>query len=160
MAHGSAAEPPEGPQASPLGRFDHIGIAVHSIDKARPFFEQTLGAKHRRTGAHPSGDFRVALFDLHDFCIELLEPINPDGFLAKFLEKRGEGFHHLTLQTPNLAEKVADLEESGVRVVDKHLDDPAAIDAFISPKSAHGLLIQLGQTPGPLNNPPYWETQE
>ena len=143
----------------PIGRFDHIGIAVHSIEKARPFFEDVLGAKHRHTADHASGDFRIALFDLHVFCIELLEPINPDGFLAKFLAKRGEGFHHLTLQTPDLAEKVAKLEAKGVRVVDKNLDDPASIDAFISPKSAHGLLIQLGQTPGPLNNPPYWEEE-
>lgn len=145
--------------AEPIGRFDHIGIAVHSIEKARPFFEDVLGAKHRHTADHASGDFRIALFDLHVFCIELLEPINPDGFLAKFLAKRGEGFHHLTLQTPDLAEKVAELEAKGVRVVDKNLDDPASIDAFISPKSAHGLLIQLGQTPGPLNNPPYWEEE-
>ena len=143
--------------AEPIGRFDHIGIAVHSIDKARPFFEDVLGATHRTTGDHASGDFRIALFDLHDFCIELLEPINPDGFLAKFLAKRGEGFHHLTLQTPRLAAKVADLEKRGIRVVDKNLDDSTAIDAFVSPKSAHGLLIQLGQTLGPLNNTPYWE---
>ena len=142
----------------PVGRFDHIGIAVFSIDKARVFFEEVLGAKHRHTAAHKSGDFRIALFDLHDFCIELLEPVNPDGFLAKFLAKRGEGFHHLTLQTPDLADKVAAMEERGIRVVDKNLDDPNDIDAFVSPKSAHGLLIQLGQTPGPLNNPPYWET--
>lgn len=142
---------------NPIGRLDHIGVAVHSIDKARAFFEGTLGATHRLTADHHSGDFRVALFDLHDFCIELLEPINPEGFLARFLEKRGEGFHHLTLQTPDLADKVATLEEGGVRVVDKHLEDANGIDAFISPKSAHGLLIQLGQTPGPLNNPPYWE---
>jgi len=147
-------------QADPIGRFDHIGIAVHSIDRARPFFEEVLGAKHRLTSDHASGDFRVALFDLHEFCIELLEPINPDGFLAKFLAKRGEGFHHLTLQTPDLAAKVARMEQRGVRVVDKNLDDPSSVDAFISPKSAHGLLIQLGQTPGPLNNPPYWQAEE
>ena len=143
----------------PIGRFDHIGIAVRSIDAARGFFEQALGATHRRTGDHPSGDFRVALFDLHDFCIELLEPVNPNGFLAKFLDKRGEGIHHVTLQVPDLADQVARLEADGVRVVDKNLGDPAA-DAFISPKSAHGLLIQLGQGLGPLNNPPYWETAE
>lgn len=143
--------------AEPIGRFDHIGIAVHSIAKARSFFEDVLGAKHRRTADHASGDFRVALFDLHDFCIELLEPIDPEGFLAKFLAKRGEGFHHLTLQTPDLANKVAALEARGVRVVDKNLDGPDAVDAFVSPKSAHGLLIQLGQTLGPLNNPPFWK---
>ncbi len=139
-----------------IGRFDHIGIAVHSIDKARVFFEEVLGAKHRRTGEHASGDFRIALFDLHEFCIELLEPINPDGFLANFLKRRGEGFHHLTLQTPDLAAKTEALEARGIRVVDKHFDDGQAVDAFISPKSAHGLLIQLGQSLGPLNNPPYW----
>ena len=144
---------PETP--GPIGRFDHIGIAVFSIDKARTFFEDVLGAKHRRTSVHKSGDFRIALFDLHDFCIELLEPISPDGFLAKFLERRGEGIHHLTLQVPDLEDKVADMEAHGIRVVDKTLDGPE-IDAFVSPKSAHGLLIQLGQTPGPLNNPPYW----
>ena len=141
----------------PIGRLDHIGIAVHSIEAARAFFETTLGATHRSTRDHASGDFRIALFDLHDFCIELLEPINPEGFLAKFLAKRGEGFHHLTLQTPGLAGKVEQLEERGVRVVDKHLDGPPGIDAFISPKSAHGLLIQLGENLGPLNNSPYWE---
>lgn len=147
----------ETPEPGPIGRLDHIGIAVHSIEAARAFFETTLGATHRSTRDHASGDFRIALFDLHDFCIELLEPINPEGFLAKFLAKRGEGFHHLTLQTPGLAGKVEQLEQQGVRVVDKHLDGPPGIDAFISPKSAHGLLIQLGENLGPLNNPPYWE---
>ena len=144
----------------PIGRFDHIGIAVHSIERARAFFEDALGAVHRHTVDHASGDFRLALFDLHDFCIELLEPINPDGFLAKFLERRGEGFHHLTLQTPDLEGKTLALEERGVRVVDKTSDESGAIDAFISPKSAHGLLIQLGQRLGPLNNTPYWETEK
>lgn len=141
----------------PLGRFDHIGIAVHSIDAARAFFEKSLGARHRRTALHASGEFRIAIFDLGDFCIELLEPVAEDGFLAKFLAKRGEGIHHITLQTPNLPEKVAALEAQGVRVVDKNLDGATPMDAFISPKSAHGVLIQLGQGLGPLNNPPYWE---
>jgi methylmalonyl-CoA epimerase len=141
----------------PIGRFDHIGIAVHSIEDARIFFEGTLGARLRSIGDDRSGDFRVGLFDLENFCIELLEPINPDGFLAKFLEKRGEGVHHITLQTPNLERRVIEMEEAGVKVVDKHLDDPGFLDAFISPKSAHGVLFQLGQTPGPLNNTPYWE---
>ena len=145
----------ENPQ--PIGRFDHIGIAVFSIDKAQSFFEGVLGARHRQTSVHHSGDFKIALFDLHDFCIELLEPINPDGFLAKFLDKRGEGIHHLTLQVPELPDKVAAMEEQGVRVVDKNFDNPDFVEAFVSPKSAHGLLIQLGQTLGPLNNPPYWQ---
>lgn len=142
----------------PIGRFDHIGIAVHSIEKALPFFEGALGARLRRIGDSAGGDFRVAILDLHDFCIELLEPIDPNGFLARHLERRGEGVHHITLQTPDLEKKTLALEAGGVRVVDKHFDDPENIDAFISPKSAHGVLIQLGQSLGPLNNPPYWQS--
>ena len=135
-----------------IGRFDHIGIAVHSIEKSRSFFEGVLGAKFRMETDHHSGDFRLGIFDLDNFCIELLEPINPDGFLAKFLESRGEGVHHITLQTPELEKKVLAMEEQGVRIVDR-----TDVDAFISPKSSHGVLIQLGEAPGPLNNPPYWE---
>ena len=141
----------------PIGRFDHIGIAVRSIAAARPFFEQVLGARFRLERDHPSGDFRIGIFDLHEFCIELLEPITEDGFLARFLEKRGEGVHHITIQTPDLERKVIAMDEQGVRVVDKHFDERSGVDAFISPKSAHGVLIQLGQNLGPLNNPPFWE---
>lgn len=142
--------------AEPIGRFDHIGIAVHSIDKALPFFADALGAKLRRIGDSRDGSFRVAILDLHDFCIELLEPIDPNGFLAKHLAARGEGVHHITLQTPDLKRKTLLLEDKEIRVVQKEFDDPDNIGAFISPKSAHGVLIQLGQTLGPLNNPPYW----
>jgi len=122
---------PEKP-TEPVGRFDHIGIAVHSIDNARGFFEDVLGATHRRTADHHTGDFRIALFDLHDFCIELLEPINPDGFLARFLEKRGEGFHHLTLQTPNLERKVDAMEKVPTDRNDRPLTDVTINSVTIS----------------------------
>ena len=141
-------------EAGEVGRFDHIGIAVHSIEAARPFFEGVLGAKFRLETDHASGDFRIALFDLAGFCIELLEPANENGFLAKFLEKRGEGFHHITLQTPELKQRVRAMQEQGVRIVDQ-----TDVDAFISPKSSHGVLIQLGEALGPLNNEPYWEQE-
>lgn len=140
---------------------DHIGFAVHSIDDALEFWQNQLGATLERLDDHHSGDFKLGILDLHGFCIELLEPINPDGFLAKYLEKRGEGIHHITLQTPNLIEKVEDLEAQGVRVVDKHFDQAeGGVDAFISPKSSHGVLIQLGENVGPLNNPPFWDQDE
>ena len=146
--------------SEPIGRLDHIGIAVHSIDKALPFFAGALGAKLRQVTDSRDGGFRLAILDLHDFCIELLEPIDPEGFLAKHLATRGEGVHHITLQTPDLERKAEALEAQGVRVVEKEFEDPNNIGAFISPKSAHGVLIQLGQTLGPLNNPPWWEAGE
>ena len=141
-----------------IGRIDHIGIAVKSIDEARKFYEGQLGAKFVRTSIHHSGEFKLGIFDLDGFCLELLEPIDPEGFLARFIEKRGEGVHHITLQTPNLEQTVDQLEEKGVRVVDKNYAiEKGGVDAFISPKSTNGVLIQLGQNIGPLNTPPYWE---
>ena len=145
----------------PIGKLDHIGFAVRSIDEAREFWEGQLGARMERVVDHHSGDFRLGILDLHGFCIELLEPINADGFLQQYLDKRGEGIHHITLQTPELKEKVTKLEENGVRVVDKHLEEAeGGVDAFISPKSSHGVLIQLGQNIGPLNTTPYWEKDD
>ena len=144
----------------PLGRLDHVGIAVRSIAQARTFFEGILGAKFLFERVERSGTFRFTVFDLQGFTIELLEPIAPDGFLAKFLEKRGEGVHHITLQTPDLKEKVSFLEGKGVRVVDKHLDESDFRDAFISPKSACGVLFQLSDTKPPLDTEPYWEKGE
>ena len=149
------------PNKSPIGKLDHIGFAVHSIEEARKFWEETMGATLQRIVDHHSGDFRLGILDLQGFCIELLEPINPDGFLQKYLEKRGEGVHHITLQTPGLVDRVDELENAGVRVVDKHFSkDEGGVDAFISPKSSHGVLIQLGENVGPLNSPPYWESDE
>ena len=144
----------------PIGKIDHIGFAVHSIEEARKFWEGQLGATLKHVTDHHSGDFKLGIFDLQGFCIELLEPTNPDGFLAKYLEKRGEGVHHITLQTPDLIKRVESLEADGVRVVDKHFEeDEGGVDAFISPKSSHGVLIQLGQNVGPLNSTPYWQEE-
>ena len=149
------------PKSLPIGRFDHIGFAVHSIANAREFWEEGMGATLRSISDHHSGDIRLGIFDLDGLCIELLEPTNPEGFLAKYLEKHGEGVHHITLQTPDLDHKVCALEAAGIRVVDKHpTREEGGIDAFISPKSSHGILIQLGENVGPLNNSPYWRDQQ
>lgn len=149
------------PEANtPVGRLDHVGIAVHSIDRARTFYEGVLGAVFRFARTDRNGTFRFAVFDLSGFTIELIEPIAADGFVAQYLEKRGEGVHHITLQTPNLTEKVAYLESHGVRVVDKHLDDSKFRDAFISPRSSCGVLFQLSDTRPPLDTGPYWERGE
>lgn len=144
-----------------IGKLDHIGFAVHSIKEARKFWEGNLGATFTSESVHHSGDFRLCMLDLHGFCIELLEPVNSESFLAQYLEKRGEGIHHITLQTQDLVAKVTKLEEEGVRVVDKHFEKEAGgVDAFISPKSSHGVLIQMGENIGPLNTSPYWESDE
>ena len=148
---------PEQP-TEPIGRFDHIGIAVHSIDKARGFFEDVLGAKHRRTAVHQSA--AISASPCSTCTTSASNSWSPSTRKASWPSSwRSAEKVSITLRCrrPISKQKVDVMEKAGVRVVDKSLDDPASIDAFISPKSAHGLLIQLGQTPGPLNNKPYWE---
>ncbi len=146
--------------SDPIGRLDHIAFAVHSIDKARPFFENALGAIFRYIKEGRGGGFRYAVFDLHELTLELIEPVGKDNFVATFLEKRGEGVHHMTLQTPDLKEKVSMLEGQGLRIVDKHEEGDRTVEAFISPKSGCGLLFQLAETMPALNNEPYWEKEK
>ncbi|MGH7964054.1 MAG: VOC family protein [Candidatus Binatia bacterium] len=141
----------------PIGRLDHVAFAVHSIAQARTFFEGVLGATLRSVTEGRGGGFRYAVLDLAGFTIELLEPIDPNGFVATFLQKRGEGVHHITLQTPELGEKVALLEGQGLRLVDKRLEEARLVEAFISPKSACGVLFQLAEDMPALNNEPYWK---
>lgn len=141
----------------PIGRLDHVAFAVHSIEKSRPFFENALGAKFRYVKEGRGGGFNYAVFDLHELTIELIEPIGTDNFVAAFLAKKGEGVHHMTLQTPDLKEKVALLEGQGLRIVDKREEGERITEAFISPKSGCGLLFQLAEDLPALNNEPYWK---
>lgn len=143
--------------SEPIGRLDHIAFAVHSIEKARIFFENALGAQFRYIKEGRGGGFLYAVFDLPELTIELLEATNPNNFVAKFLEKRGEGVHHITLQTPDLKEKVSVLEGQGLRIVDKREEGARITEAFISPKSGCGLLFQLAETEPAQNNEPYWQ---
>ena len=128
----------------PIGKLDHIGIAVKSIAEARKFFEDLLGASLMHEGSNQAAGFRLAEFDLNGFTIELLEPLGENSFLHKFLDKRGEGMHHLTFNVPDSKRKAAALKEQGVRIVDEIEWSPNSYEAFISPRSAHGVLIQFG----------------
>ncbi|HEY9159434.1 VOC family protein [Candidatus Binatus sp.] len=140
----------------PIGKLDHIGIAVKSLAEARKFFEDILGASFMYEGADEAAGFKLAEFDLGGLTIELLEPLGPNSFLHKFLEKRGEGMHHLTFNVPDCKSKTAALREQGVRIVDETQWSPTSFEAFISPRAAHGVLIQLGSGYPTLANDPAW----
>jgi len=98
----------------PIGKIDHIGIAVKSIAEARKFFEGALGATFLYEHANPEGGYTIVELDLNGFVLELLEPLGDDSFLHGFLARRGEGVHHLTLDVPDAKEKIAELKNAGI----------------------------------------------
>jgi len=128
----------------PIGKLDHIGVAVKSLAEARKFFEDVLGARFLYEHENHEAGYKLIELDLNGLTFELLEPLGDNSFVETFLEKRGEGLHHLTFDVPNAKEKIADLKDHGVRMVGEREFSPESYEAFISPRASHGVLIQIG----------------
>src|SRR4051812_27297454 len=97
---------------------NHIGIAVRSIDAQRPFYEGVLGAVFEGIEEVADQKVRVGFFRVNDVRLELLEPTDPTSTVAAFLEKRGEGLHHLAFTVESIEARIAELKQSGVRMID------------------------------------------
>lgn len=124
---------------------NHIGIAVNSIEEQRSFYEQTLGAVFEGIEEVASQKVRVAFFRVGDVRMELLEPTEPSSTIAQFIEKRGQGLHHVAYTVDDLPARIAELKEAGVRMIDESPREGAHHTriAFAHPKSTHGVLTEL-----------------
>jgi methylmalonyl-CoA/ethylmalonyl-CoA epimerase len=137
----------------PVKAINHIGIAVRSIDAQRPFYEGTLGAVFEGIEVVPDQKVRVAFFRVNDVRLELLEPTDPTSTIATFLEKRGEGLHHIAYTVDGIEDRIAELKQSGLRMIDD-VPRPGAHHmriAFLHPKSTLGVLTELCE-PTPAKN--------
>ncbi|NIP77980.1 MAG: methylmalonyl-CoA epimerase [Gemmatimonadetes bacterium] len=133
---------------------NHIGIAVRSLAAHRDFYERVLGAIFEGVEEVPSQKVRVAFYRLGSGAapirLELLEPTAEDSPVARFLEKRGEGVHHIAYTVDDLEARLRTLGEAGVRRIDE-TPRPGAHDmriAFLHPKSTGGVLTELCEPPG------------
>ena len=130
-------------------RFDHVAVAVHSIKAAIPLFRDALGGEYLMGGDGTDGRWRWVQFRYPDGAkVELLEPLG-EGFLSDFLEKHGEGLHHVTFKTDDIHAAIAQVEEGGYELVDVNLGNPQWQEAFLRPSKAHGTLIQIAQSRWP-----------
>ncbi|HEX5271172.1 MAG TPA: methylmalonyl-CoA epimerase [Gemmataceae bacterium] len=135
---------------TPVKAVNHIGIAVRSIDAQRPFYEGTLGAVFEGVENVPDQKVRVGFFRIGDVRLELLEPTDPTSTVAAFLDKRGEGLHHVAFTVAGIEERIAELKRAGVRMIDE-APRPGAHHmriAFLHPKSTFGVLIELCEPAG------------
>lgn len=143
-------------QKEPIGKLDHIGIAVRSIVEARKFWEEVMGAKFMYDSENSRAGYKLVELDLNGLTVELLEPLGAESFLHGYLEKKGEGMHHLTFAMSDVKKTASELKDSGVRVVDEIEYSPTSYECFISPRSSNGVLIQLGSGYPTLSNDPAW----
>ena len=128
-------------------KIDHLGIAVNSIEEAKKLFHDILGLKFEGTETVEEQKVTTAFFPVGDSEVELLESTAPDGPIAKYLEKRGEGIQHIAFRVDNLEEALVELKDKGIRLIDEKPREGAggAKIAFLHPKSTHGVLIELSE---------------
>ena len=133
--------------AVPVGiRIDHLGIAVKSIDQALLFFEGQLGLKVALRETVAGEKVTAAMLPVGDPRIELLEPSEMDSVIAKFIEKRGEGIHHVALKVPDLAATVDRLRSAGARILNEPRTGAGGhLYVFVHPSSTGGVLLELIQ---------------
>jgi methylmalonyl-CoA epimerase len=128
-----------------IDRIDHLGIAVHRLEDAIPFYERALGLKCERVEEIPSQKVRTAFFKVGEVHVELLEPTADDSAVAKFLRDRGEGVHHVAFHSSDLEAQLSQAKDGGARLVNETPTKGAGGKqiAFLHPKSTHGVLTEL-----------------
>jgi len=126
-------------------KIDHIGIAVHSIEDALLFYKDILQLTYLGTEEVNSQQVRVAFLSAGETKIELLEPMTSNSPIAKFLQKKGEGIHHVAFGVHDLSARLVELKTKGIPLIDEVPRDGAANSqiAFIHPKAANKVLVEL-----------------
>ncbi|MCF8127755.1 MAG: methylmalonyl-CoA epimerase [Deltaproteobacteria bacterium] len=128
-----------------IKNIDHIGIAVKSIEQAGKFYTDVLGFEIEDIETVAEQKVNVAFIPIADSEVELLESVEPDGPVAKYIEKRGEGIQHIAFRVDDINQCLEELKEKGVRLIDqtpRHGAGGAKI-AFIHPKETNGVLVEI-----------------
>ncbi len=128
-------------------KISHLGIATKGIDEALRFWQDALGLENVHTETVEDQKVRVAMLPIGETNIELLEPTSEDSPIAKFLEKRGGGIHHIAVEVDNIEESLAKLKAEGARLIDEQprVGAEGCLVAFVHPSSVGGVLLELVQ---------------
>lgn len=128
-----------------MKRVDHIGIAVTSLDEVLPYYTETLGLTLMGIEEVASEQVKVAFLDVGNTKIELLEPLSEQSAIHHFIEKKGQGIHHVAFGVESIETRLQELKENGVRLIHEVPKKGAggAQVAFLHPKSSHGVLYEV-----------------
>ncbi|WP_419213162.1 methylmalonyl-CoA epimerase [Maribacter sp. X9] len=136
-----------------MKKIEHLGIAVKNLDASNALFEKLLGVAPYKQEAVASESVRTSFFQNGPNKIELVESTDPNGPIAKFLEKKGEGIHHVAFEVDDILAEMARLKQEGFTLLNEKPKKGADNKwvAFVHPKSANGVLVELCQE-APLQN--------
>ncbi len=128
-------------------KISHLGIATKGIDEALKFWQDALGLENVHAETVEDQKVRVAMLPIGETRIELLEATSDDSPIAKFLEKRGGGIHHIAVEVENIEQSLAKLKANGARLIDEQprIGAEGCLIAFVHPSSTNGVLLELIQ---------------
>lgn len=128
-------------------KIDHLGIAVNSIEDGKNFWSGVLGLEFEGAETVQEQKVTTAFFPVGDSEVELLESTAPDGPVAKYIEKKGQGIQHVAFRVENIEEALEELKEKGIQLIDKtpRIGAGGAKIAFLHPKATNGVLVELCQ---------------
>lgn len=130
-----------------MKKIEHIGIAVKSIEVANETYAKLLGVQHYKIESVESEKVNTSFFQVGPNKIELLESTGPDGVIAKFIEKKGEGLHHIAIAVDDVRAEMKRLHEAGFTLLNQEPKRGAdnKLICFVHPKNSHGVLLELCQ---------------
>ncbi|MGD8535225.1 MAG: methylmalonyl-CoA epimerase [Candidatus Aminicenantes bacterium] len=126
-----------------IKQISHLGMAVRDLEEAREFYRSVFGLESSEPIVGGDGTIRVSMVRVGSTLIELLQPIGSEGVMAKFLEKRGEGFHHICYEVDDIKTEIASIKAAGLEVLGDPKPGAEGMSVFLHPKGTQGVLVEL-----------------
>ena len=126
-----------------IKQISHLGIAVKDLEEAREFYRSILGLESSNPIIGGDGTIKVSMVEIGNTLIELLQPIGNEGVIAKFLEKRGEGFHHICYEVDDINAEITSLKTAGMEILGEPRPGAEGMSVFLHPRGTHGVLVEL-----------------
>ena len=126
-----------------IKQISHLGIAVKNLEEAREFYRSVFGLESSEPIIGGDGTIKVSMVEVGGVLIELLQPAGNEGVMAKFLEKRGEGFHHICYEVEDINAEIASLKAAGIEVLSEVKPGAEGMSVFLHPRGTHGVLVEL-----------------
>ena len=126
-----------------IKQISHLGIAVKDLEEAREFYRSVLGLESSDPIIGGDGTIKVSMVEVGNTLIELLQPIGNEGVIAKFLEKRGESFHHICYEVDDINAEITSLKAAGMEILGEPRPGAEGMSVFLHPRGTHGVLVEL-----------------